>query len=84
MTVIHAEEFVELGVKEVIRKARDVVGDGPTCISFDIDGLDPVYAPGYRNARDRWFDNPRSTGVDPRPAGTESDRQRSGRNCTTI
>ena len=46
MTVIHAEEFVELGVKEVIRKARDVVGDGSTYISFDIDGLDPVYAPG--------------------------------------
>jgi agmatinase len=46
MTVVHIEEFVELGVKEVIRKAREVVGDGPTYISFDIDGLDPVYAPG--------------------------------------
>jgi guanidinopropionase len=23
-----------------------VVGDGPTYISFDVDGLDPVYAPG--------------------------------------
>ncbi|MBO66742.1 MAG: agmatinase, partial [Acidiferrobacteraceae bacterium] len=22
------------------------VGDGPTYISFDVDGLDPVYAPG--------------------------------------
>ena len=46
MTVIHIEDFVEMGVKEVIRKAREVVGDGPTYISFDVDGLDPVYAPG--------------------------------------
>jgi len=46
MTVIHIEDFVEMGVKEVIRKAREVVGDGPTYISFDVDGLDPTYAPG--------------------------------------
>ena len=46
MTVIHIEDFVVLGVKEVIRKAREVVGDGPTYISFDVDGLDPAYAPG--------------------------------------
>jgi len=35
-----------MGVNKVIQKAREVVGDGPTYISFDIDGLDPVYAPG--------------------------------------
>jgi len=46
MTVIHIEDFVEMGVNKVIQKAREVVGDGPTYISFDIDGLDPVYAPG--------------------------------------
>ena len=46
MTVIHIEDFVEMGVKEVIQKAREVVGEGPTYISFDVDGLDPVYAPG--------------------------------------
>ena len=46
MTVIHIEDFVEMGVKEVIRKAREVVGDGPSYISFDVDGLDPTYAPG--------------------------------------
>jgi agmatinase len=46
MTVIHIEDFEEMGVKEVVRKAREVVGDGPTYISFDVDGLDPVYAPG--------------------------------------
>ena len=46
MTVIHIEDFVEMGVKAVIRKTREVVGDGPIYISFDVDGLDPTYAPG--------------------------------------
>ena len=46
MTVIHIEDFVEMGVKEVIHKASEVVGDGPTYISFDVDGLDPTFAPG--------------------------------------
>jgi len=46
MTVIHIEDFVEMGLKKVIRKAREVVGDLPTYISFDVDGLDPGFAPG--------------------------------------
>ncbi len=46
MTVIHIDEFVEMGVDAVIARAKEVVGDGPTYITFDVDGLDPVYAPG--------------------------------------
>jgi len=46
MRVVYMEEFYELGVKAVLKEAREVVGDGPTYISFDVDGLDPVYAPG--------------------------------------
>lgn len=46
MRVIFMEEFTEIGVGAVIDEARRVVGDGPTYISFDVDGLDPVYAPG--------------------------------------
>jgi len=46
MRVIFMEEFTELGVKQVIAEARRIVGDGPTYVSFDVDGLDPVYAPG--------------------------------------
>jgi guanidinopropionase len=46
MRVVFIEEFAELGVERVIAEARKVVGDGPTYISFDVDGLDPVYAPG--------------------------------------
>tara|TARA_B100000686_G_C16227382_1_gene683174 strand:- start:62 stop:667 length:606 start_codon:yes stop_codon:yes gene_type:complete len=46
MRVVFIEEFDEIGVDAVIAEARKVVGDGPTYISFDVDGLDPVYAPG--------------------------------------
>jgi guanidinopropionase len=46
MRVIYMEEFVKLGAAKVIEITRRVVGDGPTYISFDVDGLDPVYAPG--------------------------------------
>lgn len=44
--VIEIEEFQRLGVAGTIAEARRVVGDGPTYVSFDVDGLDPVYAPG--------------------------------------
>lgn len=46
MRVVFIEEFAERGVNAIIDEARQVVGDGPTYISFDVDGLDPVYAPG--------------------------------------
>jgi guanidinopropionase len=46
MRVVFIEEFASLGVERIIDEARKVVGDGPTYISFDVDGLDPVYAPG--------------------------------------
>jgi agmatinase len=46
MTVIHAEEVPEMGIAAVIEKARAVVGSGPTYVSFDIDSLDPGFAPG--------------------------------------
>lgn len=46
MTVIHAEEIAGLGVPAIVQKAREIVGDGPTYVSFDIDSLDPAFAPG--------------------------------------
>lgn len=46
MTVIHIEDFQRMGVDEVIAKAREVIGDGPAYVSFDVDGLDPSFAPG--------------------------------------
>ena len=46
MRVIFMEEFVEMGVDRVVTEARRVAGDGPVYLSFDIDGLDPAFAPG--------------------------------------
>lgn len=46
MTVIHVEEAIAMGVDRVIAKAREVAGAGPTYISFDIDSIDPGFAPG--------------------------------------
>jgi agmatinase len=46
MTSIHAEEVAEIGVAAVVARARAVVGEGPVYLSFDIDALDPAFAPG--------------------------------------
>ncbi len=46
MTVIHAEEFAAMGVPAAVAKARAVVGNGPVYLSFDVDSLDPAFAPG--------------------------------------
>jgi len=46
MRVMYMDEFHRLGVDETLREARKVVGDGPIYISFDIDSLDPAFAPG--------------------------------------
>jgi guanidinopropionase len=46
MTIIHAEEFARMGVERVISTARQVVGDGRVYLSFDVDSLDPAFAPG--------------------------------------
>jgi guanidinopropionase len=46
MRVVFIEEFIKKGVDAIIREARKIVGNNPTYISFDIDSLDPAYAPG--------------------------------------
>ncbi len=46
MTVIEAADITEGVIPEIIRQARAVIGEGPTYLSFDIDSLDPAYAPG--------------------------------------
>ena len=46
MTVVHAEEFQREGLARTTEKIREVVGDGPTYVSFDLDSLDPAFAPG--------------------------------------
>jgi guanidinopropionase len=46
MRVIFMDEFTKLGMDAVIAEARRIVGEGQTYITFDVDGLDPAYAPG--------------------------------------
>lgn len=46
MRVVYMHEFHAMGLDAVMAEARRVVGDGPTYVSFDIDGLDPAFAPG--------------------------------------
>jgi guanidinopropionase len=46
MTVIHAEEAAAMGLDAVVAKALAVLGDGPSYVSFDVDSLDPGFAPG--------------------------------------
>ena len=44
--LVRIEEAVEKGPKAIMAEARKIVGDAETYVSFDIDMLDPVYAPG--------------------------------------
>lgn len=44
--MIDYNEYEALGRDAVIAEIMRVVGDGPVYVSFDIDGLDAIYAPG--------------------------------------
>lgn len=46
VNIIDAREVHEIGPKAVAEMIRSILGDHPTYLSFDIDGLDPAYAPG--------------------------------------
>lgn len=44
--IVPIEEFMERGPAHVMDEAREIVGRAPTYVSFDIDFIDPAYAPG--------------------------------------
>jgi guanidinopropionase len=44
--IIDMEEVVEIGIPAAIAEARRVVGTGPAYFTFDIDSIDPAFAPG--------------------------------------
>lgn len=46
MRVMFMEEVVDRGIRETITEARRTVGSGRTYLTFDIDSLDPAFAPG--------------------------------------
>ena len=43
---LHVEDVAKMGVGAVIEKARSVIASGPTYVTFDVDGIDPGFAPG--------------------------------------
>lgn len=46
MRVVFCEEFHAKGPEAIAEEARKLVGDRPVYLTYDIDSLDPVYAPG--------------------------------------
>ena len=46
VTIVTAEDVHESGPQSIAERVRAVVGDGPSYLSFDIDALDPAFAPG--------------------------------------
>ena len=46
VTTLYIEDVYHLGIAGVIAEARRIVGDQPTYLTFDVDGIDPAYTPG--------------------------------------
>jgi len=46
VTIVSSEEVHERGPKAVAEHIRSIVGEAPSYLSFDIDSLDPAFAPG--------------------------------------
>lgn len=44
--VIPIEEYFARGLDDVMAEAREIVGEGETYVSYDIDFIDPAFAPG--------------------------------------
>lgn len=44
--VVHMEEVAARSNEDLLAEVRAIVGDAPTYISFDVDCLDPCFAPG--------------------------------------
>ena len=51
--VVQAEECWHRSLTPLMDEVREQVGGGPVYLTFDIDGLDPSYAPRHRHAGDR-------------------------------
>lgn len=44
--IVPIEEFFARGIEDVMSEAREIVGTKPTYVSYDIDFVDPAFAPG--------------------------------------
>jgi agmatinase len=46
VTILFAETVHERGPAAIAERVREIVGDAPAYLSFDVDALDPAFAPG--------------------------------------
>ena len=46
ITIITIDQYYEMGFKKSMEIIQDILGDTSTYLTFDIDGIDPTYAPG--------------------------------------
>ncbi len=46
ITIISTDKFYEIGMEETIKIIKGVLEDTSTYFTFDIDGIDPTFAPG--------------------------------------
>jgi agmatinase len=46
VTILFAEEVHEAGPAAAAERVRQVIGGGPAYLTFDVDALDPAFAPG--------------------------------------
>jgi guanidinopropionase len=44
--IMYIEEISSIGIEATVKEVRRVVGHAPIYVSFDIDSLDPAFAPG--------------------------------------
>ncbi|MEE2773326.1 MAG: agmatinase [Pseudomonadota bacterium] len=44
--VITIEDFFRRGIKDILNQVRDLLGTRPSYLSYDIDFIDPAFAPG--------------------------------------
>ncbi|MEM9392834.1 MAG: arginase family protein [Pseudomonadota bacterium] len=63
--VVTMKEFRRRGLADVVAQARQVLGDRPVYITFDLDCLDPTIAPGVSNIEpgEKGFDIDEAVGL---------------------
>ena len=46
VTIITIDDYYKIGFEESMKIIKEVIGNTPTYFTFDIDGIDPTFAPG--------------------------------------
>ena len=46
VTIVTIDEYYKIGFENCIKKIYEVLGNSETYFTFDIDGIDPTFAPG--------------------------------------